>query len=282
MIPLDFDLPNFDDPPVGEVVLSVQFPKIEIFQAAHFGQFWDVLGTAKYPATETHPPLPPTVERFDSPAGSPKVSVQFRELPPIPRVWFVNTDGTHLIQVQPDRFTCNWRKIRADDRYPRYDQVRAQFDTAWKSFVDFLLDQKLVSTSPEIIQCEVGYINHIAQSGVWSNYREASKVLTLLSGDSQLASCLTQEAVSLATSYAIRVHESEAEAPIGRLHLEFGPGMHTETGRQIFILHLLARGLLKAAGTGDNLEFLDLGRKVIVNSFALISTERMHKVWGLK
>ena len=281
MIPGNFDLPDFDDPPVGEVVLSVQFAKINGFEAAHFGRFWEILGP-EFSKTETHPPLPPVVERFDAPAAAPKISVQFREVPPIPRVWFLTARGDHLIQIQPDRFSCNWRKMRSGDKYPRYEQVRGQFDSAWKTLVDFLREQGLSNAPPEITQCEVGYINHIAQSGVWSNYREGSKVLRHLSGDSpEMAGCLTQEAISFATSYVIRASDSEGDAPMGRLHLEFGPGVHTETKAPIYILNLLARGMLLEKNS-NGMAFLDLGRQVIVDSFKRLSTTQMHKVWGLK
>ena len=278
MTTLDFDLPDFTDPPVGEVVLSVQFPKIEKFEAAHFGRFWSALGTA-FPKTETHAPLPPIVETFAAPSAASKIGVQFREVPPISRAWFISDDGSRLIQVQPDRFSCNWRKMRSGDVYPRYELVRSEFDAVWQTFVGFLREQGLAPAMPPIIQCEVGYINHIAQGTAWTKHSDAANVLRFLSSDVPLANCLRQETVSFSSTFEIRSSDSES-VPIGRLHLDFGPGIETEKNQPIFILNLLARGMLKG-GASDDLQFLDLGRKVIVDTFKRISTPRMHLVWGL-
>jgi len=139
-----------------------------------------------------------------------------------------------------------------------------------------------VTTEPvEIEQCEITYTNHIAQDGVWSNYKEASKVVRSAAKGPKLDRALTPEFTSLSSRYLIDAPDkSETRAPIGRLHVELDPGMDPATGNQIFILNLVARGLVPSST--DPFEFFDLGRRLIVTSFRDITTPAMHKVWKLK
>ena len=59
------------------------------------------------------PPQPPRLEFMT-------------EAPPV-RFWFLTDDTSRLVQVQPDRFTANWRKVEPETPYPRYRQLREQF-----------------------------------------------------------------------------------------------------------------------------------------------------------
>ena len=56
-------LPEFDNPPVSEVVLSIEFAPLENWRGPYAGLYW---GTIKeeYPDTEVHPALPSQIEKF--------------------------------------------------------------------------------------------------------------------------------------------------------------------------------------------------------------------------
>ena len=104
------DLPEFSDPPVAEVALSLQFRPLKEFGAVHFGairsRFVD-----KFPKFEEHPPLERAVEVFgEGPGQSQSPKIEFVSRLPLPRVWFLTEDGGQLIQIQRDRFVHNWRK----------------------------------------------------------------------------------------------------------------------------------------------------------------------------
>lgn len=117
-------LPDFDDPPLIEVVLSVQFEALAPIE------FVDVLASFRsrlrdrYPQTEQHPPLPPAFEIFGVPApGAPRLQIQLQTVPDLPRFWLLNEAGTEIIQLQNDRFVHNWRKVGSGDAYPRYERI---------------------------------------------------------------------------------------------------------------------------------------------------------------
>lgn len=55
------DLPDFNAPPVIEVVVGVQFPTIDELCTAHVGAFWQRM-RAEYPGVQDMPPLPAVYE----------------------------------------------------------------------------------------------------------------------------------------------------------------------------------------------------------------------------
>ena len=58
-------LPDYNDPPVVETVLGVQFDRLPGFKNAHLGAFWKTLNAAEWPVVQDAPPLAPQFERFD-------------------------------------------------------------------------------------------------------------------------------------------------------------------------------------------------------------------------
>ena len=106
-------LPDFERPPVIEVALSVQFKRLEALRSAHLGLLWAKFRPEGFPRTEDHAPLEPAFERFDPNLLRTQLGIEVRasDLPPLPRVWFLNEAGSELIQIQRDRFVHNWRKV---------------------------------------------------------------------------------------------------------------------------------------------------------------------------
>lgn len=274
------NLPTFESPPVGEVVLSVQFQRLAALQAAHLGQFWERI-RADFPRTETHPPVDAVVERFNEERTAARVRFQFRPIDPLPRAWFISTDDTRLIQVQADRFIVNWRRSSSGQTYPRFPQVKSFFARYWSEWKDFIstIGQ---SGSLEVEQCEITYTNHIRREGVWNDHGEAYKVLRLVAPAPELSGNIRSEFTSFSSHYVIENRGSNnASQPIGRLHIDLDPGVDAKSGDPIFILNLLVRGM-PPVQTPDVLDFFSLGRELIVANFKNITTDEMHRVWKLQ
>ncbi len=120
-------LPDFSNPPVIEVALSVQFEPIAALRTPQIGLLWEEF-RPRFQKTEEYPPLNAVIEKFGLPeAHKSDIQVQMLPSPPVPRVWFLNETGTELVQVQQDRFVHNWRKVGTGDVYPRYERVREVF-----------------------------------------------------------------------------------------------------------------------------------------------------------
>ena len=263
------ELPDFENPPVVETVLSVQFAPLAEMRAAHIGLLWHGLRD-RFPRTEERPPIDQVLERFPEPPR-PRLGVQLQALenPPVPRIWFLNEGGTELMQVQQDRFIKNWRKVGVGDQYPRYEKVKAAFEADFDGFQSFVAEHKLGTI--RVNQCEVTYVNHILAGEGWESYRDVDKIFTVWR---QPTSDTFPGAVEDLRFYARFLIEGDGGKPIGRLHADAQPAIRTSDDRPMYVFNLTARGQI-----GESFEFFDAGRLWIVRSFVRLTTEDMHDIW---
>jgi uncharacterized protein (TIGR04255 family) len=263
------DLPDFENPPVVETVLSVQFETLIQMRAAHLGLIWQEFRD-RFRRTEERPPLEPVFEKSPQ-QNKPRLGVQLQALEniPVPRCWFLNQEGTELMQVQPDRFIKNWRKVGEGDLYPRYEKVRAAFEADFARFRALLAAQEL--GSPRVNQCEVTYVNHIVAGEGWENYSEVDKVFRVWQQPPEHSLPGRAEDVTWHARFPITGTDGKL---LGRLHAVVQPAVRITDDRPMFVFNLTARGQV-----GDSLDFFDLGREWVVRSFAEMTTEKMHRIW---
>lgn len=268
-------LPDFTNPPVVEVALSVQFDAIKKLRTPQLGLLWNEFKN-DFPVTEEHPPLDAVFERFGMPPKPGRATVQFQMLdaPPIPRCWFLNNSGTELVQVQPDRFIHNWRKQGSQESYPRYETLRKTFAAELKRFEAFLQRDNIGSLSPN--QCEVTYVNHVLLAA-GSDHRRVDAILAPVSLRHTDDFLPDADDVRAALRYVIR---NENAQPIGRLHVVAEPAYRTSDGQPMYVLTLTARGEPGGPTIDDALRFMDIGREWVVRGFAGVTTTEMHKTWG--
>ncbi len=267
-------LPEFDNPPVVEVVLSVLFESLSSLRTPQLGLLWQEFRD-KYPVTAEHAPLDSEIERFGVPPTSKGVArIQMLSSPPVPRCWFLNEQGTELVQVQQDRFIHNWRKVGDHHTYPRYEHVRATFERELLRFSEFLAQQQLGELRPN--QCEVTYVNHIMSGEGWKTHGELNSVLTLFTPQYTDDFRPNLEDGRLSARYVIPKDKGE---PIGRLHLAVEPAYRSADDMPLLALTLTARGRPLSDDLPGVLAFLDVGREWIVRMFASITTPTMHNIW---
>ena len=265
-------LPDFDDPPVVETVLSVQFEPMPLVQTAHLGLLWNEY-RASFPKTEDRPALDPVIEQFpESPVARVGLKFQTLENLPVPRIWFTNDRGSEMIQVQNDRFIKNWRKGGEEDQYPHYDEtIRPNFDRDYAIFLAFLQTNQL--GTPRVNQCEVTYVNHILAGEGWEHYSDIDKLFTFWRSPDVIPPGPAED-LRLHARFVIPGKDGK---PVGRLHVDVQPAVRPSDNRPMYVLHLTARGL---AGTG--LDFFDIGREWIVTTFKRFTTNSMHNIWRIK
>lgn len=267
----DSGLPDFQQPPVDEVALSLQFAPIPGFNVAHYGLYWDRVRN-EYPRFEIQPPIANVTEQL-SPGGAigRQIGLAFVEMPEI-RCWYQEQSGNRLIQVQRDRFVHNWRKVTGTEQYPRYPDLRGCLQNEWERFCDFLREEKL--ERPKINQCEVLYVNNIEYDKGWSGFGELDKVIAALATPKAKNKFLPEpERMNMNVVYRL-------EENAGRLYVTFGPVLRARDGKEVLQMTLTARGAPKSSNDEDVFAWLDLGRKWVVRGFADFTTDTMHKVWG--
>ena len=270
-------LPEFADPPVVEVALSVQFESPVLTGPLLWRRWSQIEG--EFPQVQEVPPILSVIETFDepSPRARPQVEVRVSDAPLPVRLWMITSAKTELIQLQQDRFGYNWRKLRPDDEYPRYHSIRDKFSKQWTSFEQFVVASKLETIKP--IQCEITYINHIKRAGVWKIHGEIEKVIPSATPQLTEGFLPSPEAVRFAPKYIIPAADG---TPYGRLHVSVSPVYLTEGTEPIFFMDLTARAAPQETTLDGILETLDMAHEWVVRGFATLTSSEMHLAWRRK
>ncbi|HEV2501413.1 MAG TPA: TIGR04255 family protein [Terriglobia bacterium] len=265
-------LPSFENPPVVEVALSVQFDPIEALQVPQMGLLWSRFRD-DLPKTQTQPPLQLDFERFGTiPDPIPRVRIQAFDIPPVPRLWFLNETETELVQVQQTRFIANWRRVK-DESYPRFDTIFQKFKERIGIFLTFLSDEHL--PSPVYNQCEVTYVNHIPADAAPSTHGTVERLLTTWKEQYSDEFLHDPEDIMIRLRYLIPGGDQN---PVGRLHVDLQPALK-EDQTPIFVLNITARCNPIPRGLEGVYKSFELCHEWIVKGFASITTRSMHQIW---
>jgi len=256
-------LPDFKDPPLQEVVLGVQFNAPADYRQILAGEVWNLF-REDYPESQEMAPLMPTFETFGFPSMN---APPFRLLEggiEHNRYWFMTETGDELLQFQQDRFLHNWRKVGdATNEYPRFESMITRFSDELKK-----LENYLASLNPQTLvinQCEVSYINHIS-----SNSLKAAEWLNFLDFDDK-------EPEAFAVSFREQILDAEG-SPQGRLICETKVGYRSDHTK-IYVMNLTVRGTPRGTDIDSALDFLKMGRELIVARFTELTTQAAHKIW---
>jgi uncharacterized protein (TIGR04255 family) len=192
----------------------------------------------------------------------------------MPRFWFEERDGAHLLQIQQDRILHNWRKREADHDYPRYEAIRNRFESDLETFLDFLAAEQLGELRPN--QCEVTYINTIDIPGAENVLRQLHRITPLWTDDFAEIYPLEIESATVQGRFVLR----DAGNPFGRAYVTFGPAILVAQNRPVIRLEITVRGKPRDESIPESLRLLDEERNVVVRTFAAVTTREMWNIWG--
>jgi uncharacterized protein (TIGR04255 family) len=271
------DLPDFERPPLDEVVLGIQFSDMP-FRNHHAGLLWQLF--PEYPLVEEQPPIGAVFETFGSTFPVPDIpKFQIMTAPDALRYWFISEDKCQLLQVQPDRLIHNWRRRREEDEYPRYENVRHRFVAEVGKVQGFFIDRGWGEIRTN--QCEVTYINIIGPSdAVADPVRDLAEILTFVKEQYSDGNLSHIERGQLQMSFLME--KGDGGEPLGRLHVATKPVMKQLNGAQALQLTITARGRPSGESVEAALQWLDVGRVAVVKAFASLTTKKMHKAWRRK
>ena len=276
--PLDSppELVTFERPPVTEVGLAIQFEKA-VIDLAVLAEFTGRV-SSDFPNREQHPPLPPMSEDFSVP---PRMQALALEIGPpfvLPRSWFVTEDGSHVLQLQEDRFVFNWRRPTPDHaEYPRYRLLREQFRQRLVDLVESITATK--KHVPPTNFCEVLYANQIDAEGSGDrSHRELGEILVPVKARPEFEFLRASEDSQYQARFRIITNSGD---PRGRLYLSAVPAFRPDES-PIYTVNLTSRLIPQNDSQDEPWESLNLGREWIVKGFVDLTTEEMHQEWGLK
>ena len=248
----------------------VQFEALTQLTSAHIGSFWQEVRD-RFPRIQEQPPLPSVpIERAGSRQGPLQLEIAQGQRT---RTWLLDDAERELVQIQHDRFIRNWRKTGEQDVYPRYEEhIRPRFEEDLCKFQYFLSEFRLGEIKP--LQCEVTYFNQIRPAvGIWGEACEMYKAVTTYKPPMLDDLPTSYEQSQLQQTFAI----SDDGGFIGRLYAELFPV--EIDGEPILRYHLTARGRPTVPSVEGVMQFLDLGRRLIVECFERSTSTEMHKVW---
>ena len=271
------DLPEYDNPPVVEVVLSVQFSPL--LNTGHLGLMWGRFRD-RFRTLEEKSPLQPMIELFGVKhfqISEHQLRLSFSEIPPTPRCWLINETEKSLIQVQSDRFIFNWRKPSEHAEYVRFMTLLPYFKKEYERFTDFLSDEGMLDKL-DVNQCEITYVNHIGLPEKESTHERFREIMSLFNQGIESGFLPDPENVDLSLRYIIRDEKSD---PIGRLHVSIKP-QYLKDEQDIYSMNLTVRGKPIGEGIDGIIDFFKLGRRWIVKGFTELTSEEMHRLWRRK
>jgi uncharacterized protein (TIGR04255 family) len=257
------NLPDFDAPPLNEVVLGIQFASIPGYELIHAGEVW-ALYKERYPMVEHRPAAPPMFETFGDAPSVPGFSIQFGNPAEHPRFWFLSSDSHDLIQFEPNRLLHNWRQIDGvGGRYPRYERMIEAYANELKKLETLSLrfsKQKLAIT-----QAELSYINRLYpdtdRARLFEELNFIKLPFTAEVGGGQFQYVLTDE-----------------QGPIARHYIEFASA-RDQFGRSFVSFSQTIRGAPRGSSIQAALDFMNNARHIIVESFSRLTTQEAHQKW---
>lgn len=266
-MPRPSDLPDYESPPVNEVVVGIQFDRASL-TGAHIGAYWPTIRD-RFPKVSEQIALDPRIENFGDPSSLPS-PFGFALARPESRFWFTTRDEAELLQLQPDRCLFNWRSVENGPPYPHFEEIQKRFWEELDEWRQFATEQSIQLRTN---QWEVSYVNKI-EAAQPSTYLEdafsffGSGLSDGLGGAPESAHFSCQ-----------RVLMTETNQPWARGFVVVRAGLNAQRESQVH-LELTVRG----PGSEDvRIQELQLkAREWIVRGFDALTSKQMHKQWGRK
>lgn len=265
-----FDLPDFENPPLSEVALGVQFVPPDKYSQIFAKDVWD-LYRREYPILNQVEPIPPVFETFGTrPLADGAISLQGGVTHD--RYWFISEDSKDLIQFQSDRLLHNWRKVPSKEgRYPRFESIIEKYERELRLLED-LYCSSFGERGLHLTQCEATYINLIPLGNEMPDLPEAWINLICLNG-------ADFEQFSFSST---RVLNREDGTPSGRCIVECRNVISPSDSQKCIELKITVRGAPETEKMESAIWFLYNARNEIVRTFASVTTDAAHNKWGRK
>lgn len=264
-------LPDYERPPVIEVIYGIQFDPLKEWRTPLIGALWQTIKT-DYPKFKEMPVLAPVVERFDQTIQTEMAALELLDGPPLPRLFFLDSSENWVMQVQNDRFLHNWKRMHEDDVYPRFGTVSERFFAAWEKFTTFLRLQEIAI--PNITQLEITYINHIPVEKDRSTIEEIQMDFVDVRWQGDHKFLPQPETVTWTSSFLLPENQ-------GRLHASMRPAQRRKDKTSVLLLELTARGIPQVTDAASIRSWFTMGREWIVRSFADLTGETVQRErWG--
>lgn len=264
-------LPQYDNPPVMEIVGAAQFRALPRFGLPEIVRLGDAL--AAYELRELQPQLPPLQEGAPGRPEQPQLLLGFGPQPQR-ALYFRQPDERFVAQLQQDRIAINERRVPPDsDEDPSSEHVWPELERlAERVRLELVVDG--ADHGPDRTTfVELTYVNAIKPADrVWQQHGELHRVLSIVSPSAGEEPWASVERASVRFSFPLL----ESDRFRGRLHVSAEPVF--DEGTPMFNLNLIARRLV------DESESLEAAfgacHRDAVRAFTAITTPEIQAHWG--
>jgi uncharacterized protein (TIGR04255 family) len=189
------------------------------------------------------------------------------DTPPLRRMMCYSEGEQYVAQVQDARVHLNWRRVRPEDEYPRFQKVYDRFQRFWNDFNMFAKRERI--GLPSVLRFELSYFNHIELSGdVASSVQEHIKLFSFSPIQGSYLS--PPESVNAVWRFAMPDNRGTATATLNN--------GADKNGRNLLVL------VLTCAGTPSqkysDAQWFESAHEWIVRSFTELTTKAAHQKWG--
>jgi uncharacterized protein (TIGR04255 family) len=261
------ELPEFEAPPINELVMGVQFNPVRGYSLIRAGEVWDLF-KSEYPVVQEQGELPPRFETYGGGVEPFAVGFNILNSPPHPRFWFLAPGGDQLLQFQTDRFLHNWRQIDGlGGEYPRFENLFDRFRSETQRLAQYM--EALEADTFTVNQVEISYVNRI--------YAGDRRTLPNAGDYFRFINFGQVDTESFGGNFR-RVAVSADGKPKARFYCDVASAQDAN-GAAMIVLTLTYRGAPTATSPSGALELIEDGRNFIVQTFADITTEAAHNKW---
>lgn len=272
--------PKFDQPPVVETALSLQFSPLPGYSTAHAGWFWKEYlekleePTRKWSQAVDAPRIEDQFERFD--AEDIWIPPFTMRLMPVvtQRSQFIRSDGERMIQLQDSRFILNWRKFSATSQYPSYDLLLPEFRSMFRAFEAFCVEAGF--GTPAYNQWEIAYVDQIKKGDMWNSARDLGKIfpgIGMPPVSSKWVVPTGDETVGGDWRFSLAGKK-------GRLHISLRQLRLLPSNEEVLNLTCTARGAVTADQSWE--QGFELGHEALSETFFAITSPEAHAYWKMR
>jgi|AGTN01.2.fsa_nt_gi hypothetical protein len=261
---------DFENPPVAEAVLGLQFVPLDKMRITDYGLFWQQVKN-EFPSVQERDRLAPAIELKGQ--SIPEIGWRLSNVVELPRVWFLGdlpTGARHFIQLQPDRFLYNWHRSNSAAAYPSFESNRDSFFSCFDSFRKFVANAQLGEISAD--QCELTYVNHILLDEGCDLSQMAARTFTAFNTTSPIPGYRDRFSFNVS---------SWLDELGGRLHMSLQPAQNMETRQMILDFRIIARGSPQGSDNGKLAGWFNTAHSIVLDSFRSLTTPEMQTRWGI-
>lgn len=240
---------NLKKAPLAEMLLGVQFGNQTLSLPAIFSFYHEIKND--FPLIQEHPVTPNVIENLDKPTDVILLS-GFQS-----RKFFITKNEGKLIQLQANRMNFNWRKVKENDEYPRFNNVYSEFLELYTKL------EKISKVNFLINQYEIAYINHVPLIEFSSN---PSNIISIIQDTIHLG--------NINFTFGIPVKELG-----GNVTVVIQKGKNKETNQDILMIQFSLRGF----SSQINLKtWFEQAHDVLIDLFKKSITKEAKTKWEME